>query len=350
MAKAAERLKPYRPALAALAVSVAAHAAVMLGIPQRLASIDDDAPPRYVANIEASMDGEAAAPVPTPAPARPRPAAPRKPRIAPPPPAPIPPADLSPIASPAPVLVAALGATPDLGLDRLALAQPAVPVKALEPPKFPVEALPAKIRIDYQLASALADGRATYRWARDGDSYRIDSEAEAEGFFALFLEGRIVQQTRGSVGPAGLRPESFSERKPGGPPEGLEFDWDARKVTFDRKGEKTTSALTDNTVDWLSMIFQLAHVPPTQASFDIQVFTQRRMYRFRLKSLGVEEIEIPLGRVPALHLRHVDEENPREVVDVWLGVQQHYLPVKLRFPVSRNRLMVEQVATGISED
>jgi hypothetical protein len=347
MATAAELLKRYRPAFAALAVSAAAHAAVMFSIPQRLASIDDDAPPRYVANLEASMEGQAAAPAPLSAPSRPRPPAPRKARIAPPPP---PPLDLSPIASAAPVHTAALGATPDLGLERLALAQPAVPVKALEPEKFPVEALPAKIRIDYQLGSALADGRATYRWSRDGDRYRIDSEAEAEGFFALFLEGRIVQETRGSVGPAGLRPESFSERKPGGPPEGLEFDWDARKVTFDRKGEKSVSALTDDTVDWLSMIFQLAHVPPTQPSFDIQVFTQRRMYRFRLKSLGVEEIEIPIGRVPALHLRHVDEENPKEVVDVWLGVQQHYLPVKLRFPVSRNRLVVEQVATRISED
>jgi hypothetical protein len=97
------------------------------------------------------------------------------------------------------------------------------------------------------------------------------------------------------------------------------------------------------------MIFQLAHVPPARESFDLQVFTQRRMYRFRLKALGVEEIDIPLGRIPALHLRHVDPENDKEVVDVWLGVRQHYLPVKLRFPVARNRLVVEQVATKVSE-
>jgi hypothetical protein len=96
------------------------------------------------------------------------------------------------------------------------------------------------------------------------------------------------------------------------------------------------------------MIFQLAHVPPKGDSFDLRVYTQRKMYNFKLKVLGEEKIEIPLGTVRAIHLSHVDAENPKEVVDVWLGIDQHYLPVKLRFPVARNRLMVEQVATRIT--
>jgi hypothetical protein len=60
----------------------------------------------------------------------------------------------------------------------------------------------------------------------------------------------------------------------------------------------------------------------------------------------VRENRIPLGQC-ALHLRHVDPED-HQVVDVWLGIDQHYLPVKLRYPVARNRLMVEQVATSVS--
>jgi hypothetical protein len=95
------------------------------------------------------------------------------------------------------------------------------------------------------------------------------------------------------------------------------------------------------------MIFQLAHVPPTTGAQELQVFTQRRMYRFRLQVLGIEEIDIPLGKVRALHLRHEDPAKSAEAVDVWLGVDQHYLPVKLRYPVARNRLVVEQVATRL---
>jgi hypothetical protein len=233
--------------------------------------------------------------------------------------------------------------------EKLALAQPAVPVKALEPEKFPAHAFPAGLTIDYKLTSAFADGHATYRWERDGDTYRISAEAAAEGFFTLFLEGRIIQESRGTVTSSGLRPIEFSERKPGGPPEGLEFDWAANRITFDRNGEKKTAVLAENTVDWLSMIFQLAHVPPTGETFDLRVYTQRRLYNFKLKVLGVEEIEIPIGKVRAMHLHHVDPENEKEVVDVWLGVEQHYLPVKLRFPVARNRFMVEQVATSITQ-
>src|SRR5690606_21517376 len=115
---------------------------------------------------------------------------------------------------------------------------------------------------------------------------------------------------------------------------------------FDRNGERRTSALEDNTVDWLSMIFQMAHVPPQARDLELQVFTQRKMYRFHLKVLEVEEIEIPLGRISALHLRHEDPVK-KEVVDVWLGIDQHFLPVKLRFPAARNRIVVDQVATRV---
>ena len=353
MPTAAQLLARYRLAALAVLVSAGLHAAVLVGLPPRIAAIDETTAAIYSASIDPLSAVVAEAP---PAPAAP-PSAPRrapaprpKPRIAPPPlgPVPGPPvavAEATALAAPAPPPEPEPPAPEPP--EQLALAQPAVPVKALEPEKFPVEALPAKLTIDYQLSSVVADGRASYHWDRDGESYSIRGEAEAEGFFTLFLEGRIVQESRGTVTASGLRPERFSENKPGGPAEGLEFDWGGGQVTLDRNGEKKTTPLAANTVDWLSMIFQLAHLPPKAESVELQVFTQRRMYSFRLAVLGIEEIEIPLGRVRALHLRHADESR-KETVDVWLGVDQHYLPVKLRFPAARNRIMVEQVATRLT--
>ena len=233
----------------------------------------------------------------------------------------------------------------------VALATPAAPPPAPEPvapERFPAAALPGNIKITYALTSSFADGRAVYEWERDGDEYVISGEAEAVGFFTLFLEGRILQETRGKVTAEGLRPERFTETKPGTAPEGLEFDWKSGKVSFERAGDKRVDELKGNTVDWLSMIFQLAHKPPKgEGPFDMRVFTQRRMYQFQLRVLGVEEIEIPIGKVRALHLRHVNEEKA-EHVDVWLGVDHHYMPVKMRYPVARNRVMVEQMATRIT--
>ena len=368
MPKAAELLSRYRLAAVALLASAAVHAAVFVGLPPRIAVIDEPAAAVYSASLDAmdaslTSPGEAAAQAPPGPAAAVRPRRPKSPhpqsRLAPPPPAmaAVPVEALLETAAVAPaqptLAPAAVDAskTADLSPEKpelLALAQPAVPVKTLEPERFPVESLPASLTIDYRLTSSFADGRATYHWDREGDAYRIRAEAEAEGFFTLFLEGRILQESHGTVTAAGLRPERFSERKPGGPPEGLEFDWPARRITFDRNGERKTTPLDDNTVDWLSMIFQLAHLPPRTESFGLQVFTQRRMYRFQLNVLGTEEIEIPLGRVRALHLRHAAPDDPKEVVDVWLGIDQHYLPVKLRFPAARNRLVVEQVATRVT--
>jgi hypothetical protein len=346
---ASSLLSRYRILAAALAVSVAVHAAVLWGVPQRLEGLAGDADaPTYTATLDAATVEPA--PAAAPAPVAPKRVAKPRPR-----PRPIPlPEEMAAIEEPQllakasdPVIAPAAQPAEEAKPDVVAMAQPAVPVPALEPPKFPVEALPASVSIDYQLTSSFADGHAVYHWRRDGDSYTITSEAQAVGFFTLFLEGRILQESHGTVTPEGLRPASFVERKPGSVAEGLEFDWAAHKVTFDRNNEKKTADLADNTVDWLSMIFQMAHMPPKGETYDLRVYTQRKLYKFALRILGEEEVEIPLGKVKALHLRHVDPED-QSVVDVWLGVGQHYLPVKLRYPVARNRLMVEQVATSVT--
>lgn len=351
-----------RAAAVALVLSVAVHAAIVTGMPGLEAPFEREAGAAYTATL---VPPAVVVPPPaaeaTPAPAavaqRPRPKPrPRTAVVVPPllssigeseialagsladgpgiAALPDPPAEatIAPVATPQPEVVA--------------LAQPAAPAAAFEAPAFPVEALPPSLAIDYQLTSAVADGRASYEWRREGDSYTISGEAEATGFFTLFLEGRVLQESRGTVGVAGLRPERFRERKPQGPEEGLDFDWAAGRVTFDRGDERRTAALAGNTVDWLSMIFQLAHMPPSAQAVDMEVYTQRKMYRFTLHVLGVEEIDIPLGRVRALHLRHAPGD--KEAVDVWLGLDYHHLPVKMRYPVARNRLVVEQVATAVT--
>ena len=336
----------YRFLAVALAASAALHAAVMVGVPARLDGIEEKPGVAYSATLDPAVTiAEPASVAPPPRRHRARRAAPLlqpEALMDPIEPDTLASAMAEPVAEPE-------MAPPEIPKpDVIAMAQPAVPVKALEAPRFQAEALPTELSISYQLTSAMADGRAVYNWSRDGDTYRITGEAEAIGFFTLFLEGRVLQESRGTVTREGLRPESFTERKPGTATEGLEFDWNGRQVTFDRHNEKKTEPLADNVVDWLSMIFQMAAVPPPSGDdYELRVLTQRRFYVFHLKVLGEESIEIPLGRVRALHLRHIDEKDATEVVDVWLGIDQHYLPVKLRYPVAKNRLTVEQSATRV---
>lgn len=341
----------YRFLALALAGSAAVHAAVMIGVRAPSDPLEEPPGAAYSATLDpaAQVVEPAAAPAPKPA----RPHRVRAHRAAPLLPAeplldPIAPDTLAsalPEPLPEPEITPAPADKPDV----VAMAQPAVPVKAPEPPVFKSEVLPDELSITYQLTSAMADGKAVYEWKRDGDRYRITGEAAAEGFFTLFLEGRVVQETTGTITPRGLKPERFTERKPSTATEGLEFDWAGGTVTFDRHNEKKTDALGGNIVDWLSMLFQTAaNPPPSSGVYELNVLTQRKLYRFKLEVLGEEELDIPIGKVRTLHMRHIDEKDATEIVDVWLGIEQSYLPVKLRYPVARNRLMVDQVATRVS--
>ena len=357
MARPSDLWRRYRIPAFALVISATLHAAVMMGIPGRSGLVEDDTGPAYLATLDLSAPPAAAVEAaPKPAPKARRPA----PRRAKPQAAPIvamasdalesalPVEDYAPESPSSEELAPPPTPAPPPPPEQLAMAEPATPVPALEAPKFPVAALPSRLSVTYALTSAFADGRAVYDWSRDGDRYRITSEAQAIGFFTLFLEGRIWQESEGAVTATGLRPDRFVEHRPNTEDEGLDFDWNEGRIVLNHGGEKRPAPLSANTVDWLSMIFQLAAAPPTDEAFDLQVYTQRKLYKFRLRSLGIEEIEVPIGRVRARHLQHVDKENG-DVVDVWVGIDQHNLPVKLRFPVARSRIMVEQVATDISE-
>jgi hypothetical protein len=377
-----------RIVLAALAVSLAVHGALLVGVPAGLAVNANDERPAatYIATLTPAQTAAAPEPpmvkaavrhavhrvrvrapkphpLPMPEPVLPEP----QPVVAQ---APAPQPETAPIVDPV-ALLAPPPSEPAPQAGPVALLAPPPPEPApqakptvaaepmgppdlpdaagIEPDRFPTQALPSDLEIDYALDSAIAKAHAVYRWKRDGDHYRITGEGEADGFFSLFLEGRMVQESEGTVTTSGLKPDRFVEKKPNTQDEGLDFDWKARQVTFDLGDKHKTGKLADNSVDWLSMIFQLAHVPPAEGARDmkLQVLTQRRQYRFDLKVLGTEDIVIPMGRVRALHLRHVDPDDG-QAVDVWLGVEQHYLPVKLRYPVARNRLMVEQSATSLS--
>lgn len=346
----------HRPAAFALAASALLHGALVVGY---RAQLGDDGEPElasvaYSATLEAAMPSApvTAAPVPAAAP-KPRPRAKPKNEVRPEETvallADAQPAPAEPLAEELPMAEAPqppIEPAPEPPKPEVvALAQPAVPVTT--DPVFRADSLPSRLTINYALTSSLVEGQAEYTWTRDGDRYEISGTAEASGFFTLFLEGRITQESSGTVTPEGLRPDRFTERRGDTPEEGLAFDWDARTIEFRRGFAKRKGVLADSTVDWLSMIFQLAHLPPARDGTPLRVYTQRRLYEYRLNVVGPEELDLPFGKAKTLHLRH-EGSRPEEAVDVWLGVDQHYLPVKLRYPVARGRLMVEQTATSVT--
>lgn len=330
----------------AAGVSIALHASLFVGDWSALISLDEGLEsPSYEATLVAAPPPPAAV------------AAPKTRALQPLPPGAVaflpnlPDAPAEPELAEAPEIAApeASGETPPVVEPPPVVAMAAPSAAAAKPPvpSFREDALPGELRIRYTLSSSFAEGEAEYAWRREGERYEITGTARAMGFFAIFLEGAIDQRTSGRVTADGLRPEEFREWRPGAPAEGITFDWDARTVTQSRGGKEQVVPLEGNTIDWLSLVFQLAHQPPLEGATDLRVYTQRRLYTYRLDVVGEEEIDLPIGRVRALHIRHGAAGQP-ETVDVWLGIEQHYLPLKLRYPIARNRLVIEQTARSIS--
>src|ERR1700681_2134961 len=75
MTSAADFLSRYRIPAAALAVSAAVHAAVMVGVPQQLEGVAAEAAPEYTASLDAAAPAPSATSAAAPAPAPPKRAA-----------------------------------------------------------------------------------------------------------------------------------------------------------------------------------------------------------------------------------------------------------------------------------
>lgn len=314
----------------ALAASVVLHL-LLLGSPAwQLPSLQDKTPQQLEARI---------APLPPKPPARlehktpPRRHAPPKPKIvapvAPPPAPPVPaPQPAPPIPDPMPV-----AATPP------------------EPPKpRPGEQLPGEAEIRYSLnkgENGLSVGRVVHTWKRIGDRYTLSSITEASGFFSLLKPGKLVQTSQGDITDGGLKPTEFWVQRGQGADttEFAQFDWENGSLRFGTYQDTHTVDLPDGTQDLLSFLYQFAFAPPASGMIQLHITNGRKLDTYAYDVVGEEMLELPFGKVKALHLskRHAANEDGTEI---WLSAEHRYFPVKIR-QIDKDGGVAEQVAKEI---
>ena len=213
----------------------------------------------------------------------------------------------------------------------------------------PLDTLPSRIAIEYDLRSSFVDGRAEYVWRREGDQYFIDGSIEANGFFATMFVGRFEQSSRGRVTAAGLRPDYFSVRRGEGAAEFAEFKWDQSQIKHNRLKGEHIQPLQEGAQDLLSFVFQFAYEFPQKlakpGTVSLRISNARKMDQYEFRVVGKEKLSLPLGEVETVHLiRKTDDAS--DTYQVWLASDYHYLPVKLRFMLG-GRVIVEQSAVSL---
>lgn len=218
------------------------------------------------------------------------------------------------------------------------------PVTQTEPAKTSDRQLPTSLELVFDLikgTQGLIVGRVTHQLRIENGQYQLTSTAEATGLFSLVKSGQLVQKSRGRITAGGLQPQQFIARRGSKPPEQADFDWDNGQLRYGKSTEpQQTVPLADGSLDILSFIYQFALSARPDRQFDFYMTNGRGFLRQQYEAGNIEEIDTPLGPQQALLVRRTGGDG-QEKVDIWLGVAQHYLPLRIRF-TDKNGEVAEQ--------
>ena len=171
------------------------------------------------------------------------------------------------------------------------------------------------------------DYRATgsLSWRRQGANY------EARMELAMPLLGKRVQTSEGSVGPDGLRPVRFADKRSS--ERAAHFEREAKRIRFSNNAPE--AEWLPGAQDRLSLFMQLAglmRAQPRQTgdvlSFQVAGVGDAEVWQFEVGAL--ETLRLPAGNIEARLLKRAPRKPHDSTVEVWLAPSLGHLPVRLR--------------------
>ena len=193
----------------------------------------------------------------------------------------------------------------------------------------PLNDLPPRLDLRFDLRYGLASGEQMLLWINDGEHYTITSVASATGLAGVFYRGRFAQTSRGRITPRGLVPEEFWDQR-GDKRSSAHFDAASNTLTLSpAHGAPRHFSYQGDVQDVLSLFFQLAlTAPPPESQLAYTVFNGKKLRNYRYDVRGEEMVETALGVLRALHLERAADGDGR--FEIWLAVDRHYLPLRVR--------------------
>lgn len=167
---------------------------------------------------------------------------------------------------------------------------------------------------------------AVLQWQQDGARYSATLEIKA------FLVGSRVQSSRGRLGPQGLIPERFGDKRRN-TEKAAHFDWAGQRIRF--SSNAPDAPLLPGAQDRLSVFLQLAALlqgrPEAYAqglSLPVAGTGSAEEWVFQMGHL--QTLSLPAGAVSARQLTRLPRHEHDSRVDIWLAPELQYLPVRIR--------------------
>jgi hypothetical protein len=188
---------------------------------------------------------------------------------------------------------------------------------------------PERVEIAYEVfrdGSRIAE--VVDRFEHGSGRYRIVETWRGRGIYSF--AGEIVRSSEGSLDASGPRPDAFSDERSRRAPVRTTFDWTARSLVTQRKGETQSLALPHDAQDRLSFLLALAFAPPDGKAATFSVTDGNGLSTYVYEAVKRETVQVVAGEFEALKVaRRPQRADDRRETEIWLARELGYLPVRI---------------------
>lgn len=225
----------------------------------------------------------------------------------------------------------------------------AAPQPENAPPAEPgsVMSLPHQGQIRYALyRDGHLIGHRLEEWRHDGNTYAIERRTDL-----IAPAGRALAQSRGVVSADGFVPLAFQDEASGeAVRELVQFNWQALRVTITVDGAPPRElGLETGTQDALSLPYEIGQAVLHGKRLTAAIASGGGILQRDFEVVGEEQTAVGGRLLRVLHLRSraADPDAGPPELDLWLGIDEQYLPLRIRRADGTGREL-DQVAENVS--
>ncbi len=186
-------------------------------------------------------------------------------------------------------------------------------------------------------------GNAFIRWKNSQRAYSLQNETRITPL------GKILNvYSQGEIGPTGLKPEKYTEKRLGKPQVVSVFDYAKNSMTLP-SGQ--TVPLKETVQDRASIVWQLAAVARANPerftlgstwTFPVAGNSKIELWTFNVVKIGI--LSTPMGDVKTVQLFQNSKDD--QEVNVWLASDHDWYPVQIFF-IERDGVRIRQTVKKI---
>ena len=161
----------------------------------------------------------------------------------------------------------------------------------------------------------------------------FNSQSQAKGVFAFFKPDLIEETSVWILEDNQIRPQSYVYQRTGGKKDKflkLDFDWSNQLISVNDKKQSWSLDSEEYTLD--KLIYQLALMRDLQRDkkeLSYQVTDGEKLKTYNISILGMETILTPLGKIEAIKLKRIRNDEKARQTTLWCAPTLNYLPVRI---------------------